>query len=295
MYTIKEIKDHRLIYDYCLKLSDTVPYMHRVPYNIWLESFTADTDTEGDKMFSLLITEGAFIGETLVGFVQYGISRYIYNEQGEKDYSICGFVIRSLYFDAEHDCGDMLIRAAEKYSMQNQGKYSPDRKYAFFHALGMSCYNGHGKLFSGLTHIEKALTDQGYITEHENVYYKRILDENVCIKENDITVKYEKITSKGVCGFSLFHKDIFTGAGELVYLPFGNICFLRWIYIDGNYQGKGYGTAALKRLFCDLYSQGIRRIDTDTADGNIIAQRLYTKTGFTYMGRTRSYFKEAII
>jgi len=40
-----------------------------------------------------------------------------------------------------------------------------------------------------------------------------------------------------------------------------------------------------------LREQGISRIDTDTADGNVAAQKLYIKTGFTDMGRTKSYMK----
>ena len=54
---------------------------------------------------------------------------------------------------------------------------------------------------------------------------------------------------------------------------------------------KGYASSASKTIFYDLYSKGIRRLDTDTADGNIIAQKLYEKVGFTDMGRTRSYLK----
>ena len=91
--------------------------------------------------------------------------------------------------------------------------------------------------------------------------------------------------------FSICIDDRCVGAGEIVYLPQGEICYLKWIYIDESEQGKGYATAAVKKLCADLYNSGIRRLDTDTADGNIIAQKLYLKTGFKDMGRTRSYLK----
>lgn len=81
------------------------------------------------------------------------------------------------------------------------------------------------------------------------------------------------------------------GAGALVYLPQGEICYLKWIYIYDTEQGKGYASAALLTIFSELYSKGLRRLDTDTADGNLIAQKLYEKVGFTDMGRTRSYLK----
>lgn len=68
------------------------------------------------------------------------------------------------------------------------------------------------------------------------------------------------------------------------------MCYLKWVYIDGNQQGKGYGTAALRNLIADLSEQGLERLDTDTADGNQIAQSLYRKVGFQDMGRTRSYY-----
>lgn len=48
---------------------------------------------------------------------------------------------------------------------------------------------------------------------------------------------------------------------------------------------------ALKQIFSALYQEGIERIDTDTADGNVIAQNLYKKMGFEDMGRTRSYLR----
>jgi len=74
-----------------------------------------------------------------------------------------------------------------------------------------------------------------------------------------------------------------------VYLPQGKIAYLKWIYIESCVQGKGLASKALYKLFSDLHSNGILRIDTDTADGNFIAQKLYSKTGFENPGRTRSF------
>ena len=237
-------------------------------------------------MFSKLMTYAAYDENNTIGFIQFGISNYIYNENGEKDYSEkCG-VIRNLYFDSNHNCGEKLISLAEEYFAER----NISKKSAFFHALGMSCNAGHGKLYCGLPHIETALLKFGYEKEHENVYYKRMLtgdDVSSCI----VSVQYGETNPKGLQEFEIKANRKNVGAGALVYLPQGEICYLKWIYIYDNEKGNGYASSALKTIFSDLYNKGIRRLDTDTADSNIIAQKLYEKVGFTDMGRTRSYLK----
>lgn len=179
-----------------------------------------------------------------------------------------------------------MISLAESYFSEK----GITKKSAFFHALGMTCNAGHGKLYCGLTHIENTLLKSGYEKEHENVYYKRMLtgdDVSSCI----VSVQYGETNPKGLQEFEIKANRKNVGAGALVYLPQGEICYLKWIYIYDNEQGNGYASSALKTIFSDLYNKGIRRLDTDTADSNIIAQKLYEKVGFTDMGRTRSYLK----
>ena len=242
-------------------------------------------------MFSELITYAAFSEEGIVGFIQFGISNYIYDENGEKSYyTECG-IIRNFYFEPEHDCGKELIYQAEKYFFRKSAAIEfQGRKFAFFHAFGMTCNAGHGKLFCGLPHIEAALLNFGYAKEHENVYYKRLLTDSdaPCGK---VSVSYGESNSKGLQEFTLLADGNAVGAGALVYLPQGGICYLKWIYIYEKEQGKGYASAGLQTMFSDLYGKGICRLDTDTADCNVIAQGLYKKVGFTDMGRTRSYIK----
>lgn len=177
------------------------------------------------------------------------------------------------------------MRLAEEFFAQHGAK----KRYAFYHAFGMTCNAGHKKLFCGLPHIEQVLLDNGYIKEHENVYYSRRLTELDIQQPGEISVVYGEKNPQGRQEFSIHCCGEYVGAGELAYLPLGEMCYLRWIYTEEKLQGKGCASAALNRIFSDLYSAGIHRIDTDTADGNPIAQRLYTKTGFADMGRTRSY------
>lgn len=285
-YEYKQINDYKPIYEYCRKVGEAVPYWFEADYEQWLESFADDTDYDGEKMFREIITVGAFYEGRAVGFVQFGIPMYIYAENGEKDYfAECG-IIRNFYFDKEHNCGKGLIYNAEKYFF---GK-KVSKQYAFFHAFGMTCNAGHGKLHCGLPYIEDILFKFGYEKEHENVYYKRLLTEKD-VPSDKIAVNYGEITSKGLQEFTIEAEGRSVGAGALVYLPQGEICYLKWIYVCDTEQGKGYASAALQTIFADLYSKGISRLDTDTADGNVIAQKLYTKVGFADMGLTRSYLK----
>ena len=286
-YEYNIVTDLRLIYEYWCKVKSSVPYWFDTDIDLWKKSFSEDTDHDGEKMFSELITCAAFYNGAVVGFVQFGISCYIFSQNGEKDRSAKGGIIRQLFYDREHSCGDGLISIAEKYLCE----MGAEKLYAFFHAFGMTCCAGHGKLYCGLPYIEQALHRYGYVKEHENVYYKRLLTEEEYPLNKDIEVRYSDVNVKGLCEFSVFCEDRYVGAGALVYLPQGEVCYLKWIYIEGSEQGRGYATNALNRIFADLYQKGIKRIDTDTADGNLIAQKLYTRAGFEDMGRTRSYLK----
>lgn len=282
----KKITDHKEIYDYYSRIRNAVPYWFDVNYSLWLESYQNDTDYDGDEMFGELISYAAYAENEMVGFVQFGISNYTYNENGDKDFSEkCG-VIRNLYFEREHACGEKLISIAEEYFSEK----GISKRSAFFHALGMTCYAGHGKLFCGLPHIEAELFKSGYVKEHENVYYKRVLTEGDTASDK-ASVSYGEANPKGLQEFTITADGKTVGAGAIVYLPQGEICYLKWIYVYNTEQGKGYASAALRTIFSELYSKGIRRLDTDTADCNLIAQGLYEKVGFTDMGRTRSYLK----
>lgn len=283
----RRVTDPEAIYNYYLRTKELVPYWFDVDYELWKESFLADTDYDGEEMFSELAAYIALSGEKVVGFIQFGISRYIYGTDGEKDHSVRGGVIRHLYFDRETDCGKGLVEIAFQFFHQR----NIERRFAFFHAFGMTCCAGHGKLHRDFEHIEAALAEFGYIKEHENVYYRRMLTENDCGADT-VAVNYGSTNPKGLCEFSITLEGEYVGAGALVYLPQGKIAYLKWIYIEGVHQGKGLAAAALRQIFADLYAKGILRMDTDTADGNLAAQRLYTKTGFEDMGRTRSYIHQ---
>ncbi|MGN0350063.1 MAG: GNAT family N-acetyltransferase [Roseburia sp.] len=285
-YSYKELSDYKKLFEFYNSVKEEIPYWFDVNYEVWYQSMFEDTDYESTEFFHELNTYVAYESSNIVGFIQFGIPNYIYEQNGEKSFEVKAGIIRNLYFGKEHEeCGMELVKIAEHYFEENK----VDKKFAFFHAFGMTCNAGHGKLHDSQKHIEERLKVFGYAKEHENVYYKKILTEDVLTSEKDIEIRYSERNEKGLCGFSIFVGSTYIGAGEIVYLPQETIAYLKWIYIEKEFQQKGYASKALKVLFANLYQKGIRRFDTDTADGNMIAQRLYEKNGFENMGRTRSY------
>lgn len=277
--------DYPQLYEFYRDARKDCPYWFDADTSLWQQCFTDDIDYDGNRMFRCLHTCIAWEHGQIAGYIQYGIPSYLYNASGEKDPQLLGGVIRDLYFAPDSGCGEALIHTAHAFFDRNQLA----RRFAFFHAFGMICNAGHGKLHRDLPWIEQALLEAGYEKEHENVYYRRQLTGDDLLSRSDVSICFAPANAQGLCPFSVMLGDTSIGAGELVFLPQGGIAYLKWIWIDSARQGQGYGTAALRALFDSLSRQGFRRVDTDTADGNLIAQGLYRKAGFEDMGRTRSY------
>lgn len=283
---LRKITDYKDLFRYYQKVSQNIPYWMHVDYETWLESFCNDSDYDADMMFRQLLTYTAEQKGDICGFIQFGIPNFLYDTQGEKSREHQGGIIRNFYFEpGMEQAGRKLLDLAQDYFQQNR----VTQKFAFFHAFGMTCNAGHGKLYTKLTHVEQLLKAYGFIKEHENVYYSRLLSAADAGRKTKVELAYGEMNSKGMCEFSIHADGEWIGAGAYAQLPQGEISYLRWIFLDGKQQGKGYGTAALQSLFAHLAAAGMKRLDTDTADGNEIAQKLYLKTGFQDLGRTRSF------
>lgn len=257
----------------------TAPYHFPITQEQWKESMSYDQDSEGRKLFWELRTR-----QTEHGFVQYGTTAFGFDQNGEISENIHHHVIRMLYFSADHpEEGQKLLDDA----MCELG--SEQSVYAFFHYFGMSICARHGKLHESSPHVEKLLLENGFVVEHENVYYSKTLTEQMSTS-NQIRLIW-KSPSPGDCReFAAVCDGQEIGWGQVHFLPQGDIAYLRWIYIDEKQQHKGYGTAVMEQLFSELYRMGIRRFDTDTALSNLAAQGYYKKTGFSNWGITRSYY-----
>lgn len=80
-------------------------------------------------------------------------------------------------------------------------------------------------------------------------------------------------------GFAMY------GMFRLEYFPVGKVWLDRFM-IDAAYQGRGYGTAAVKGLIKRLYREYRRRhIYLSVIPGNDCAVKLYEKCGFRLTGK----------
>ncbi len=71
------------------------------------------------------------------------------------------------------------------------------------------------------------------------------------------------------------------------YLHDGDYGYFYWLYhlmIDKQYQGRGYGEAAVKLSIEEMRQLETTEIRTMYMPGNIRAQKLYTKLGFEEVG-----------
>lgn len=257
----------------------TAPYHFPMSEAFWNKSMYQDTDGGGKALFSELHTEKADHG-----MIQYGYSAFGFGEGGQISDSIHYPIIRILNFDPEYpDNGQALLHKAINHFGRGQ------RVYAFFHYFGMSACGRHGKLHESSGHVAALLIKNGFVVEHENVYYARRLSGDDP-GDARIHLSWKPLSPGGCQEFAAVWDGQEVGWGQVHFLPQKDIAYLRWIFIDGSRQHMGLGTAVMKQLFYELHGMGIRQFDTDTALDNTSAQGYYEKTGFTNCGITRSYY-----
>jgi RimJ/RimL family protein N-acetyltransferase len=280
MMRITNITNLLPVYAYQMGLQ--VPYFIQTDFENWKESFEHDVDGEGRLLFRQLHGKAAYDGDTLIGFIQYGNTAFGFDDCGEISQEVSYSVIRSLYFDkGREDAGKLLLEAAlSEFKAAGQ-------VYAFFHYFGMSCFARHGKLFERFDWIKELLHRYGFVVEHENVYYstevRDVAGSEVELMAHDRTAGHQQM-------FDFFLDGKQVGGCEVHDLPTEGTVFLRWIYVNGEIQNQGVGSKCMAALKGYLYEKGMTRLDTDTALGNLIAQRYYEKNGFTREGITRSYY-----
>lgn len=276
------------LFDYWVK-HHSAPYAFYMNVDMWSKSMNADVDSDGRPLFQKLFSrisrtppnkEGA-----INGLIEYGLTAFGFDESGEISDRIHYPVIRDICFDPDcPEIGQKLLDGA----LNDLG--SEARIYAFFHYFGMSACARHGKLHENDRHVEQLLLNNGFQVEHENIYYARTLTEADCHPESGLRLHWKALSPGDCREFAAAAGGQEVGWGQVHFLPQGDIAYLRWIYIDESRQHQGYGTACMHQLFAELYQEGIRRFDTDTALSNRIAQKYYEKTGFSNKGITRSYY-----
>lgn len=280
MLKITDTFNLNAIYDF--QLSFETPYFFNVDFEVWKKSFESDIDGEGRVLFKELAVKAVCEDDELLGFIQYGKTAFGFAENGDISDKISYPVIRNLYFkEGRSDAGEMLLGAA----MQELGE--GEKVYAFFHYFGMTCFARHGKIFEKHAHIETLLKENGFLLEHENVYYSSVISGD---ESSEVALTANGL-SKGNHQYIDFKLDgNHVGGCEVHYLD-ESTAYLRWIYVNGDIVGKGIGTKCMKAVKYFLYEKGIKRFDTDTALNNLVAQHYYEKNNFTREGITRSYYK----
>ena len=279
---IFDITDLSAVYDYQMQLA--VPYFFPADFETWKESFENDVDGEGRRLFKTLQGKAAYDGEKLVGFVQYGKTAFGFDDCGEISSAVSYPVIRALYFDkGREEAGELLLKAA-------MDAFGAEQKvYAFFHYFGMTCFARHGKLYESFDWIKELLHRNGFVIEHENVYYTA---PQLDAAGSQVELKVHDLTAGNQQMFDFFLDGKHIGGCEVHYLPTKGDVFLRWIYVNDEVQNRGVGSQAMAALKKYLHQQGMTRLDTDTALDNLRAQHYYEKNGFIREGITRSYYTQ---
>lgn len=268
---------------YNFQLSFHTPYFFNVAFESWKKCFENDIDGEGRALFKKLTVKAVYDNDELMGFIQYGKTAFGFDDNGEISSGISYPVIRNFYFIKENaEGGNLLLNEAMQHFEAEK------QVYAFFHYFGMSCFARHGKLFEKHAHIEAVLKENGFEIEHENVYYSSTINgdegSEVVITANNLTKGNQQYID-----FRINNNHI--GGCEVHYLD-ESTAYLRWIYINGDITGKGFGTKYMNALKNFLYRKGIKRFDTDTAINNTVAQHYYEKNNFIREGVTKSYYKK---
>ena len=277
MIIYKEITNYTELYAFHMNIKS--PYISEVEYGDYLKSLFNDTDSYGHKLFKELHLIGAYSNEELIGFIQFGVTNIGFDDSGGISEKVNYSVIRNLYFE-KREIGETLLKTA-LILLKNE-------VYAFFHYFGMSCFSRHGKLSSNLQEIEDLLLMNGFVSNEINVYYSTELLEE---EDTNIDIKFTDINEQRIQKL-IFEKDgEFVGEAEM-HLVNENKAYLRWIYVSDNFRHLGYGSKCMRELKSYLRSIGIKRLDTDTAEDNIIAQKYYERNGFTNLGKTKSYLKK---
>ena len=281
---IRRIEDTKEIYEYMTELP--FPYNYKPDYKTWERSYLYDVDGGGKTLFSELETVGAYYGNKLAGFIQYGKTAFGFDGNGEISDAVSYRIIRNFLFPKDNvQVGNILLKeATNAFSAEPS-----ERIYAFFHYFGMSCYARHGKLYEGFGHIHALLLENGFCIEHENVFYSSVLSAG---NNASIALLWHDETAGGqrYCDFLLDNAAV--GGCEVHFPEMSDTAYLRWIFTNEELRGNGIGTMCMEALKSDLFKKGITRFDTDTALANKVAQHYYEKNGFINKGLTRSYYRD---
>lgn len=260
------------------------PNLYPASFEAWSASMFQDTDGDGRGLFRELRTLAACDDRRILGYIQFGRTACGFDGDGRLSEKVSCAVIRSLYFDPDAvNAGDRLLRRALEAFRDEK------RIYAFFQYFGMSCHAHHGKLFEGFGHVERLLDGYGFLTDEKNVFYSGTTEG---APEPDIGLVWDALTPGNQQSAEFRCRGRRVGDCEVHFFR-PDTAYLRWFGIDAPLRGQGWGGRCMNALRTALREKGIQKLDTDTSFLNTGAQRFYEKNGFTRMGTTRSFRRDA--
>jgi RimJ/RimL family protein N-acetyltransferase len=281
--------DHYGLYTYWRKLGDNIPYFFPVSPERWAQCLLED-ELAGERMFDRMETYVAKDNGEVVGFAQVAHPRFAWDDRAAKYYNPQIGVLRHFYFDAGR------FNAAESmYAYVQSFLRRYPRRHAFYHIYGMSCNAHHGKLYSGLAHVDRFIKAKGFQVEHENVYYSLALHQQERASRDNLRLiplarefyapqEYKIMLQNTPVGtITVQFMDILNGEAAK-----GSV-YLSLMLMDETYRGRGWGTVAMQLLGQVLRDKGYQQLHLDTASTNVGAQRFYARIGFHDRGRSRSY------
>jgi ribosomal protein S18 acetylase RimI-like enzyme len=287
MLKIVDPLNERDLYEYFRRISQDIPFYFPVDYDLWYKCMFKDCTEDGRPLFNELETYLYYEGEILKGFIQFGISSFVFDakKENEKDFNNHYAIIRNIHYSRDSKNPEKMLEMAYHY-FDNKNSKEID---AFFHYFGMSCYARHGKLHESAFYIEELLLKHSFKKVHENVYFTKDLTTGNQDYHPDISYELHKAgADREKILFKVNNEQI--GYCLLSFLQ-DNICYLYYFEIEEKFRGQGLGTRCLNNMFCILNERHIQKLDLDTTDTNYNAQRLYIKIGFHRKGITRSYRK----
>ena len=280
-----DVSNELALYVYFTKIGPQIPFYFPVDYDLWYKCMFNDTTEDRLPLFDELETFLYYENGILEGFIQYGISSFVFTDNG-KDFNNHYAIIRNIHYSKNCKNSEEMLELALKY-FENRNIREIN---AFFHYFGMSCYARHGKLHYSAFFIEELLKKYSFNKEHENVYFSKNLDKEKYYYDPEILFEINENGNKSKIIF--FNNNVRIGYCELAILQ-NNIGYLYYIKILKEYRHKGWGTKCMNIIFHVLKNKRIVKLDLDTIDSNIIAQKFYEKIGFKNKGITRSYYKGA--
>ncbi|NJJ42454.1 GNAT family N-acetyltransferase [Paenibacillus apii] len=284
-----EFQDLDSLFTYWKQIGREIPYFLNVSKSKWMKCMIND-QLDGEDKFSSTEVYLAIDNGSVVGFIQYGIPNFCWNDKGEKYYNPNVLIIRHFFFDENIiEAGEQLLRIA----LMSSSEY--EKVHAFFHIFGVSCNAHHGKLHSKFTHIENLLLSNRFLIDCENIYY--VLDMSSLKLEENLNDELDvKITSiNGKYYYEAFKAREPIGTAQVTFFDTltddesKDGAYLFWIGVDDKFKGLGLGTKFITKICQHLNNNNIRYLHTDTMLSNITAQRFYIRNNFIDKGITRDY------